>query len=220
MVSDFTREQLENDSWLDEDLAAFALAMLDRAEKAEELTEDKDRTLAQAIKSHLREVDKRKQAETISAGNLARAEKAEADRDRLREELESSNRQLENFSSGLSDALEQRDKAREKLRALQEKSDRHESERDSFRLEADRLREELLGAKVAWDMCDAVRRGLREELMEAEDAIREVVKLVLGVKTGEPREAIWSLLKSFKSVTSNTPAVRRARERKEKEEQC
>lgn len=34
-MNDFTREQLENDSWLDEDLADFALALLDQKEKAE-----------------------------------------------------------------------------------------------------------------------------------------------------------------------------------------
>lgn len=299
-MSAYTREQLEQKISMkvwECDLAAFALAMLDRAEKAEkrmkawgcpdedficyvcgretpcmteadlkpgdpgvpctfDLTypqmierlhyhEDKQR-IAEAERDRLRaQLDSiLANSDSLESGRLA---DAHADNARLREELESSNRQLENLSSGLSDALEQRDKAREKLRALQEKSDRHESERDSFRLEADRLREELETERVrlatcgvmaccntpesmakqraeitdkyrSWSLdsvCAAVEREmrLRAELREAEEAIRSIAKLVLRVKTGEPREAIWSLLKSFKSVASNTPAVRRARER-------
>lgn len=76
-------------------------------------------------------------------------------------------------------------------------------------------RTEAWAAKEELRIAEADRDRLREELREAEEAIRVIFKLVLRVKTGEPREAIWSLLKSFKSVASNTPAVRRARERKE-----
>lgn len=292
-MSDFTRDRLVLIATeppfgvgdLAINLAAFALAQLDRAEKAEELTKDKDRTLAQAIKSHLREVDKRKQAETINAGNQARAEKAEAllakweaeigalmpedfkdwhenaieehpmvaawclngqrenadhawellqkhldlldaaeaERDRLRAQLDSILANSDSLESGkLADANAEIARLREKLRAWQEKSDRHESERDSFRLEADRLREkgawlqaevdvlrgkacdeeqaagngpcgvcrncawaerdrlreELLVAKVAWDMRDTVNRRLREE----NKSLREANEIDLGEK--------------------------------------
>lgn len=70
-----------------------------------------------------------------------RQRKAEAERDRLRAQLDSILANSDSLESGkLADA----------------------------NAEIARLREELLGAKVAWDMCDAVNRGLREELREAE----------------------------------------------------
>jgi len=195
----FTREQLEDfqavaynhplDGYRNtvQDLAAFALALLDRAEKAEELTEDKDRTLAQAIKSHLREVDKRKQAETISAGNLARAEKAEAERDEANDERDDA---VARWSR----------RAREAEAACKELL--------QVQAERDRLREELLGAKVAWDMCDAVNGRLREGL-------REATALLSDAATEMEASGGWD---GDEDLFDRIMTYLRTRERKEKEE--
>jgi len=48
------------------------------------------------------------------------------------------------------------------------------------------------------------------KLAEAEEAIREVTRIVLRAKTGEPRQAIWDLLKAVEMWASRNPAVRRA----------
>lgn len=307
-----------------QDLAAFTLAQMERVE-------DLERTLSTAIKNHLCEVDKRKQAETISAGNLARAEKAEAElsdlealhelmskawrradqrwlaqdpehrsmkrpdltdqfiwmmeqidkveaeRDRLRAELREAEKRMKAWGCPDFDficlncgretpCITEADlrpgdpgvpctfdltypQMIERLRHYEDRQRKAEAERDeanaerddavarwarrareaeatvkdylTVQAERDRLRaqldsilansQSLESGKLADAHAEIAR--LREELREAEEAIRSIVKLVLRVKTGEPREAIWSLLKSFKSVASNTPAVHRARER-------
>lgn len=48
----------------------------------------------------------------------------------------------------------------------------------------------------------------QDELNEAHAAIREMCGLVLAVKAGEPREAIWMLLKAFAQMESQNRAVR------------
>ena len=50
----------------------------------------------------------------------------------------------------------------------------------------------------------------RRLLAEAEEAIRVVVHRVLRVKTGEPRQELWDLLKFIEAWQAKEPAVRRA----------
>lgn len=61
----------------------------------------------------------------------------------------------------------------------------------------------------------AERDEARRELAEAEEAILAVRERVLQTKAGEPREAIWDLLKFFAIWDAGAPAVRRALERGE-----
>ena len=48
----------------------------------------------------------------------------------------------------------------------------------------------------------------QDELNAAHKAIREMCGLVLAAKSGEPREAIWTLLKQFEQMASQNQSVR------------
>lgn len=62
-------------------------------------------------------------------------------------------------------------------------------------------------------LLDRAERAERE-LAEAEGAIRNIRSKVLSMKTGEPREVLWNLLKYAERWQSCDPAVRRALDRK------
>jgi hypothetical protein len=51
-------------------------------------------------------------------------------------------------------------------------------------------------------------------LAEAQDALRQTAEIVLAANAGEPREAIWSLLKNFERLSSQNAAVRLATRRR------
>lgn len=161
-MSEFTKEQLAYWSQT-QPFAAFALALLDqneallrdkiqlgeeraaewkRAEKAEAERDEANDERDDAVDRWARRA---REAEATCKELL----QVQAERDRLRAQLDSILANSESLESGkLTDANAEIARLREKLRAWQEKSDRHESERDSFRLEADRLREKLREAEA------------------------------------------------------------------------
>lgn len=181
-MSEFTREQLET---LIEcrktsphycntdpaDLAAFALAQVERVE-------DLERTLSTAIKNHLCEVDKRKQAETISAGNLARAEKAEAERDDANDERD--------------DAVDRWARRAREAEATCKELLQVQDDRDRLRAQLDSIlanSESLESGKLT--DAHAENKRLREELAEAEEAIRILTSLPQAKPiTGEAVECV------------------------------
>lgn len=128
------------EAWAAKEELRAAEAERDRLQRALDLSEQSHR--------EVREVCERHGVENALRLSV-RLESVCDERDRLRAQLDSILANSDSLESGkLADANAEIARLREKLRAWQEKSDRHESERDSFRLEADGLREKLREAEA------------------------------------------------------------------------
>lgn len=98
---------------------------------------------------------------------------------------------------------------------LLDRAEKAERERDEARaLKVPTTNEAVLLAEMAALTAKAELAAVLEELDEAEEAILDIRSRVLAVKTGEPREELWNLLKYAERWQSCDPAVRRALERK------
>ena len=81
---------------------------------------------------------------------------------------------------------------------------------ESYQVQIGSLQFQLNEMRDHRDRWYAAAGQRQDELNEAHAAIREMCGLVLAVKAGEPRDAIWKLLKEFEKLVSQNRAARTA----------